>query len=182
MARLRARDAAPAAPALRVIVGCEVLTREGDLIFVFLDRPIPRGLSAREAIDAGREQGALVGIPHPYDPARRSLLLDPANEELVAKVDWVEAWNGRVGRRSVNDQAAELAKRLGLPAIGVSDAHALLEVGTAYTTMAGDLSTAPGLLAALRGEIAIVGADPAAEPGRLRRFLRPTNRQAGAAR
>lgn len=182
---LRARAAAAAAPAHaapHVIVGCEVLTREGDLIFAFLERPIPRGLSARDAIDAGREQGALVGIPHPYDPARRSLLLDPANEELIAMVDWVEAWNGRVGRRSVNEQAAELARRHGTPGIGVSDAHALLEVGTVYTTMTGDLSTAPGLLDALRGELAIVGADPAAEPGRLRRFLRPTNRPAGAAR
>lgn len=149
--------AAASAPAgLHVLIGSEVNTRQGDLIFVFLERPLARGLAAREAIHAGRDQGALVGIPHPFDTARRSLLLDPANEELLALVDWVEAWNGRVGRRAANDKAAMVARRDGLPAIGTSDAHTLLEIGTVYTTMTGDPSTPAGLRAALRGPLAIV--------------------------
>jgi predicted metal-dependent phosphoesterase TrpH len=167
---LRARDAAPAG--LGVIIGCEVNTREGDLVFAFLLRPLPRDLSAREAILAGREQGALIGIPHPYDHARRSLLLDPANEELVRLVDWVETWNGRVGRRAANDRAAALALRIGLPGVGVSDAHTLLEVGTVCTTMSGDPSTPDGLREALRAGTAILGADRAPRLGRLRQLLR----------
>ncbi|MGP1674149.1 MAG: PHP-associated domain-containing protein, partial [Candidatus Limnocylindrales bacterium] len=70
-------------------------------------------------------------------------------------VDWVEAWNGRVAHQAVNDQAAAVAKRAGVPAIGVSDAHTLVEIGSAYTTMTGDPSTPAGLLAALRGPLGI---------------------------
>ncbi|MGP1674150.1 MAG: PHP domain-containing protein, partial [Candidatus Limnocylindrales bacterium] len=96
---VRAAAAAPAG--IQVLLGCELNTPDGDLIFVFLERALPRNLSAREAIEAGREQGALVGIPHPFDPTRRSLLLDPANEALVDLVDWIEASNGRVGLAAV---------------------------------------------------------------------------------
>ena len=167
---VRARDAAPST--LTVLIGCEVNTRDGDLVFVFLDHPIERGLPAREAIAAGRAQGALVGIPHPYDPARRSLLLHPDMAELVSLVDWVETWNGRVTRRAVNERAAALASRLAVPGVGVSDAHALIEAGRAYTVMAGDPATAAGLLAALRGKLTIVGDEPAAATGRLSRLLR----------
>ncbi len=169
---LRAAGAAPAG--LTVLVGCEVNTTDGDLVFLFLRAPIARGLSAREAIEAGRAQGALVGIPHPYDHTRRSLLLDPANEALVATVDWVEAWNGRVGRQAANEDAAALARRHGLPAVGVSDAHALVEVGTAYTTMTGDPGTPAGLRAALRGPLAIAGPAVAPRAGRFARLRRGT--------
>ena len=154
---LEARDSAPAG--ITIIVGCEVNTPEGDLIFAYLDRGLPRGLSARAAIEAGREQGALVGIPHPYDSSRRSLLRDPANEDLVQLVDWVEAVNGRVARSSDNDRASVLARRFSRPAIGASDAHTLLELGAVWTTMAGDPSTPAGLLEALRGPLLIEGDD-----------------------
>jgi predicted metal-dependent phosphoesterase TrpH len=69
---LEAQALAPAG--LTVIVGEEVKTRDGDLICVFLERGIPPGLSADETIAAAREQGALVGIPHPFDRLRGSLL------------------------------------------------------------------------------------------------------------
>ncbi len=177
----RARDAAPGG--LEVLIGCEVHTREGDLVLVFLERPIGRGLSAREAIAAGREQGAAIGIPHPYDHSRRSLLLQPANEELVRLVDWVEAWNGRVTRQAVNERAAALATRLAMPGIGVSDAHALIEVGRTYTAMTGDPATPASLLAALREPMTIVHDGPPAAAGqRLGRLLRRRPGAIGATR
>ena len=73
---LRARDAAPAE--LTIIVGSEVKTADGDLICLFLERPIAPGLPAAEAIAAARDQGGLVGIPHPFDRFRGSLLQRPA--------------------------------------------------------------------------------------------------------
>jgi predicted metal-dependent phosphoesterase TrpH len=175
-----AKDAAP--PGLCVLIGCEVHTREGDLILVFLQEPIPRGLPASDAIRAAREQGALVGVPHPFDRSRRSLLLDPANEALVAGLDWIEAWNGRVHRDTANAQAAQLARRLGVPGVSVTDAHALPEVGTAWTAMGGDPSTADGLRAALRGALDLVGPVAGPPPGRLQRLLEPARRRLGAGR
>jgi len=178
-----ARRAAATAPlGITVLIGCEVNTPEGDLIFVLLELALPTGLSAREAIAAGREQGALIGIPHPYDAGRRSLLREPTNEELVALVDWVETWNGRVTQRTSNDQAAALARRTGVPAIGVSDAHTLLEMGSVHTTMIGDPSTPAGLMEALRGELMIEGPGGTAARGRFSRLNRTGSRRAGATR
>jgi len=144
---LRARDTAP--DGLTVIVGEEVKTADGDLIAVFLERAVAPGRPARETIAEVREQGGLVGIPHPFDRFRGSMLNDPRLEAMGELVDWVEAHNARVVGGTGNEQAAAFARGLGLPGIAVSDAHSTLEVGVAYTTLDGDPSTPAGLLAAL---------------------------------
>ncbi len=172
---LRARDAA--IPGITVIVGEEVKTTEGDLICLFLQEAIPPGLPPAEAIARARAQGALVGIPHPFDSYRGSM--GKAAEELealVGLVDWVEAFNARVVGGKGNEKAAELARTAGIPGVAVSDAHSTLEVGIAATRMEGDPSTPAGLLAALAS-----GADRS----RPRFVLRPgdhTVRQARPAR
>jgi hypothetical protein len=143
---LAAREAAP--EGLTVIVGEEVKTADGDLICVFLERAIPPGLSAIETIRAAREQGALVGIPHPFDRLRGSLLRDEGMEAIAPLVDWIEGHNARlVG--SGNEQAMAFAREQGRPVVAVSDAHTTLEVAVAYTALDGDPSTPAGLLAAL---------------------------------
>jgi len=145
---LRARDAAPAG--LTVIVGEEVRTREGDLVCVFLERPVPSGLPVLDAIAAARDQGALVGIPHPFDRYRASLLMNPDLEDLAERVDWVETWNARLVGRGGNERATTFARTRGLPGIAVSDAHSILEVGVAYSIVYGDPSTPAGLRDALQ--------------------------------
>ena len=145
-AALEARDLAPAG--LTIIIGEEVRTRDGDLICVFLERPIPPGLSALETIAAAREQGGLVGMPHPFDRMRGSILRDPAMAHVAATVDWIETHNARVIGKG-NEQALEFARERNLPGIAVSDAHSIMEVGVAYTALDGDPSTPAGLLAAL---------------------------------
>jgi predicted metal-dependent phosphoesterase TrpH len=141
-----ARALAPAG--LTVIVGEEVKTREGDLICLFLERAIPPGLSAAETIAAAREQGGLVGIPHPFDRMRRSILRDPAMVSIVPLVDWIETHNARVVGHG-NEDAAAFAIEHRRPGIAVSDAHSIMEIGVAYTAVDGDPSTPAGLLAAL---------------------------------
>ena len=134
---LAAREIAPAG--LTVIVGEEVKTTDGDLICVFLDRAIPPGLSAVETIAAAREQGGLVGIPHPFDRMRGSLLRDAAMASLAPLVDWVETHNARVVGHG-NEDAQAFALEHGLPGLAVSDAHSIMEVGVAYTALDGDPS------------------------------------------
>ncbi|MFL5676855.1 MAG: PHP domain-containing protein [Chloroflexota bacterium] len=148
---------------LTVIVGEEVKTRDGDLICLFLERAIPPGLSAMETIAAAREQGALVGIPHPFDRMRGSLLRDAAMASLAPHVDWVEAHNARLVGHG-NEDAAAFAREHDLPGIAVSDAHSVMEIGVAYMALDGDPSTPGGLLAALR-TLEIV-------PGRASYFVR----------
>ena len=134
--------------AVTVIVGEEVKTRDGDLICLFLETAIPPGLSAMETIAAAREQGGLVGIPHPFDKMRGSLLRDAAMASLAPHVDWVEAHNARLVGHG-NEDAALFAHDNDLPGIAVSDAHSVMEIGVAYMALDGDPSTAAGLLAAL---------------------------------
>jgi predicted metal-dependent phosphoesterase TrpH len=144
---LRARDAAP--DGLTVLIGEEIKTADGDLVAVFLEQAVEPGLPARETIEAVRAQGGLVGIPHPFDTFRGSMLKDPGLEAIGSLVDWIEAHNARVVGGSGNEKAAEFARELGLPGVAVSDAHSTLEVGVAYISVDGDPSTPEGLLAAL---------------------------------
>ena len=134
---------------LTIIVGEEIKTADGDLIALFLERAVAPGLPARDTIDEVRAQGGLVGIPHPFDRFRGSMLKDPRLEAMAPLVDWVEAHNARVVGGSGNEQAAAFALEMGLPGIAVSDAHSVVEVGVAYTVLDGDPSTAEGLMAAL---------------------------------
>jgi predicted metal-dependent phosphoesterase TrpH len=118
-------------------------------VALFLERAVAPGRPARETIEAVRAQGGLVGIPHPFDKYRGSMLKDPRLEAIGTQVDWVEAHNARVVGGSGNEKAAAFARELGLPGIAVSDAHSTLEVGVAYTAVDVDPGTPEGLLAAL---------------------------------
>jgi predicted metal-dependent phosphoesterase TrpH len=150
--------AAAEAPGLRVLVGQEIRTRSGDLIGLFLTQSVPPGLSTAEAVAAVRAQGGLVGVAHPFDRFRGSVGRgDAAELEAVAGlVDWIEAWNARLMVGDGNARAAELAKRLGIAGVAVSDAHTTLEVGVAATVAHGDPSTPDGLRALLAGPLELV--------------------------
>jgi predicted metal-dependent phosphoesterase TrpH len=147
-AALRVRDQAP--PEIEVIVGEEVKTVDGDLIAVFLDRLVPPGMSAPETIAAVREQGGLVGVPHPFDRWRGYGHKSGAKlDDIVESVDWIEIHNARVIGASSNDRAAEFARRFGKPGLAASDSHTVLEVGVCYNIVADDPGSPAGLLAAL---------------------------------
>jgi predicted metal-dependent phosphoesterase TrpH len=160
--------------AITILVGQEVKTASGDLIAMFLERPIESGLAPTDAIAAIREQGGLVGIPHPFDKFRGSLLAGSGSgdgeeatatgsspdtgdasgagagpAELAPLVDWVEAHNARIMVGDGNERAAAFARDHGLPGVAVSDAHSTLEIGVAYVALDGDPATPAGLLAAL---------------------------------
>jgi predicted metal-dependent phosphoesterase TrpH len=151
---IEARRLAP--PGLTVLVGQEIRTTEGDLIGVFLERPVPSGLPPRDAIGVVHLQGGLVGLPHPFDQFRGSLGRHDRLAELAPHLDWVEVHNARlVG--SGNDRALEFARQHGLPGVAVSDAHSTLEIGVAYSIVDGDPSTAAGLREALVAGLLVRG-------------------------
>ena len=147
------REALP----LTVLVGQEIRTRQGDLIGVFLERPIRSGLDAFEAIEDVRGQGGLLGIPHPFDRFRSSLLDTSDVDELAPLVDWVETHNARIMVGNGNQRAAEWALEHELPGVAVSDAHSVLEIGVAYVAVDGDPSSPAGLLAALPNAALVTG-------------------------
>jgi predicted metal-dependent phosphoesterase TrpH len=115
---------------LVVIPGEEVKTRgQGEVIGLFLQEEIPRGLTFADTIAAIREQGGLVYLPHPFD--RLHAIPDPATlHEHLAEIDVFEVFNARLLRESFNEEALRFARKYRLLQGAGSDAHVLQGVGT----------------------------------------------------
>ena len=122
---------------LTVILGEEVSTADGEVVGVFLQRTIPRGLSADETADAIHEQGGLVSIPHAFDPFRQSHIREEPLIDLLeaGKVDMIEVFNSRVTLQRHNQEAAELAARYAVPGIAASDSHSAFEIAMSFNAL-----------------------------------------------
>ncbi len=118
-----------------VIVGEEIDTTKGEILGLFLKEEIPRGLTLKEAMARIREQGGLVGVPHPLDRLRRSAMGQVALLDILDELDFLEGFNSRVTFPSDNRKAQKLAQAQGLPITAGSDAHTAYEIGRAYVEM-----------------------------------------------
>ena len=120
---------------LVVIPGEEVKTdNQGEVIGLFLEREIPRGLTFDDTVAAIREQGGLVYVPHPFD--RMHAIPDPKTlHRNLAQVDVLEVYNARLLFESYNDEALRFARKYNLTMGAGSDAHVLQGVGTGAVRM-----------------------------------------------
>ncbi len=119
-----------------VIPGEEIKTAEGEILGWFMSQEIPRGLPLEETLQRLREQGAVIGVPHPLDSLRMgSALGREALMRVIHQVDALEVLNARCLRRADNDQARALAQAHGKLMTAGSDAHAAREIGTAVMLM-----------------------------------------------
>ena len=120
---------------LIVIPGEEVKTDDqGEVIGLFLEREIPRGMSFGDTIAAIREQGGLVYVPHPFD--RLHAIPDPRTlHRHLADVDVLEVYNARLLFEAYNDEALRFARKYNLTMGAGSDAHVLQGVGTGALRM-----------------------------------------------
>lgn len=115
---------------VRVIVGEEVKTVEGEVIGLFLEHTIPGGMTFAETIAAIKDQAGIVYVPHPFD----RLHTIPGPQVLranVARIDVLEVFNSRLAFPRFNERAERFARRYRLPAAAGSDAHVLPGIGTA---------------------------------------------------
>ncbi len=114
---------------LIVIPGEEVKTDAGEVIGLFLDEEIPRGMSMGETIAAIREQGGVVYLPHPFD--RLHTIPDATTlHRHLAEIDVFEVFNARLLFEAMNDEALRFARKYNLTMGAGSDAHVLQGVGT----------------------------------------------------
>jgi predicted metal-dependent phosphoesterase TrpH/glycosyltransferase involved in cell wall biosynthesis len=120
---------------LVVILGEEVKTdNQGEVIGLFLEREIPRGLDFGDTIAAIREQGGLVYVPHPFD--RLHAIPDPRTlHRHLADIDVLEVYNARLLFEAYNDEALRFARKYNLTMGAGSDAHVLQGVGTGALRM-----------------------------------------------
>jgi len=126
------------------IPGEEVLTQQGDLIGLYIEEEIPRGIDGYEAIDRIKEQGGIVYLPHMFDGTRKG------GYELGKKADVIEVLNGRAFEE-YNRMAFEFAERNKKLKAAGSDAHFLFEFGNVYTEVEEfDLQNPKELMKALK--------------------------------
>ena len=118
-----------------MIPGEEIKTDgQGEVIGLFLEEEIPRGLSFEDTLAAIREQGGLVYVPHPFD--RMHAIPDPATlHRHLAEIDVFEVYNARLLFESYNDEALRFARKYDLTMGAGSDAHVLQGVGTGALRM-----------------------------------------------
>ena len=120
---------------LVVIPGEEIKTDgQGEVIGLFLQEEIPRGLSFADTVEAIKEQGALVYLPHPFD--RLHSIPEPATlQRHLADIDVFEVYNARLLFEAYNEEALRFARKYNLTAGAGSDAHVLQGVGTGALRM-----------------------------------------------
>jgi hypothetical protein len=140
---------------VRVIVGEEIRTPDGDVIGLFLTERIPYVLPVAEVIGRIRAQGGLVYVPHPYDGVRSSMGRVLPGLCAAGAVDIIEVFNAKIANQALNARAAALANTFALPGGAGSDAHDAPGVGAAYLDMP-DFDGPASFLAAL-GDARVTG-------------------------
>ena len=130
-----ALEARERANGIKVIVSEEIKTgHEGEVIGLFIEDKIPRGLSLRETIDAIHAQGGLAYVPHPFDrlhsvPDYEHLL------KVVEEIDVLEVFNARVAVPAFNEEAARFAAKYRVVAGAGSDSHVVQGLGSVKIRM-----------------------------------------------
>jgi predicted metal-dependent phosphoesterase TrpH len=123
------------ADGIKVIVAEEVKTADqGEVIGLFIEEKIPRGLTLTETIAEIRRQGGLVYVPHPFDrmhavPDYEHLL------DVVEDIDAIEVFNPRVAISSFNEEAARFAAKYRIAAGAGSDSHVPQGLGSVKIVM-----------------------------------------------
>ncbi len=133
---------AAAAPAgLRVIIGCEFTCGDGSHLIGMGLREMIAERRIRPLLEAIRDQGARVVLPHPFRRGSgifRNELHRPDEfvREVLALSDAVESFNARDTAEN-NRRSLELALQRGLAAVAGSDAHRPAEIGSTWVEYEG---------------------------------------------
>jgi glycosyltransferase involved in cell wall biosynthesis len=130
-----ALEARAKASGIKVIVGEEVKTADqGEVIGLFIEEKIPRGLTLEQTIEEIKRQGGIVYVPHPFDRMHAV----PDYEHLLGvldDVDAIEVFNPRVAIQEFNEEAARFAAKYRIPAGAGSDAHVAQGLGSVRIRM-----------------------------------------------
>ncbi len=128
-------EARELADGIKVIVAEEVKTADqGEVIGLFIEEKIPRGMTLQETIAEIRRQGGLVYVPHPFDrmhavPDYEHLL------DVVEDIDAIEVFNPRVAFTAFNEEAARFAAKYRIVAGAGSDSHVAQGLGSVKIRM-----------------------------------------------
>jgi glycosyltransferase involved in cell wall biosynthesis len=130
-----ALEAREKADGIKVIVSEEVKTADqGEVIGLFIEEKIPRGMTLQETIAEIKRQGGLVYVPHPFD--RLHAVPDyPHLLDVLDDVDAIEVFNPRVAISSFNEEAVRFAEKYRVVCGAGSDAHVTAGLGSVRIRM-----------------------------------------------
>jgi len=120
---------------LLVLPGMELETRGGHVLALCPSEPVKASPDLAEAVEAVRDAGGLAILAHPYD------LTAPRRWDArsLARLDAIEVMNAHSLPFRLSCWLAEkLARALGKPMTGGSDAHVPEAIGAAYTLVDAD--------------------------------------------
>jgi hypothetical protein len=134
---------------LMIIPGIEVSSRQGHVLGLNIDEPIPPKLDIAQTSEKIRQLGGIAVIAHPSTVIKTGLgirIISPSD------IDAVEVINSSSFPFSLSTYLARrLAQRLGLPQTAGSDAHYPKEIGSAFTRVEAD-SNPDDIIEAIRKE------------------------------
>ncbi|MFL5849980.1 MAG: glycosyltransferase [Solirubrobacteraceae bacterium] len=130
-----ALEAREKAEGIKIIVAEEVKTGDqGEVIGLFIEDKIPRGMTLQETIAEIKRQGGLVYVPHPFD--RLHAVPDyPHLLDVLEDVDAIEVFNPRVAISSFNEEAVRFAEKYRIVCGAGSDAHVTAGLGSVRIRM-----------------------------------------------
>jgi hypothetical protein len=119
---------------LEVIPGCEVSSKDGHVLCLFIERPIPPGLTLLETVLMVGNQGGICIAAHPMAKGVNSLRFETIRQVLKHPVAskilvGVEAFNGGLVYTRGNLSVQQESNSLPLAQLGNSDAHILQMIG-----------------------------------------------------
>lgn len=118
----------------RVIVGEEITTTKGELLAFFVKEKVPSRLTPYQSIAQLHKQEAFISVSHPFDTSRKHWDAQTLRD-MAPDIDAIEIFNARCMVRNANQLAFEFAQKYNLLGTVGSDAHMLLEIANAFSTI-----------------------------------------------
>lgn len=125
---------------VEVVPGVEVSTKEGHLIALYVDQPMPKGLSMIDTLVRIGDFGGIAIAPHPMNLLPGSLSMEAivaamADEKAQKVLKGIEVYN--MGHEIFNQDAQKFSHFLPLSKVAASDSHVFWTVGVGYTEFPG---------------------------------------------
>lgn len=135
---------------LKVILGEEIMTSDGEIIGLYINENITPMMSSLETIKEIKRQGGIVYVPHPYDEKRyKTVLKEKCIDEYKNDIDCIECHNGRNISVKFDISQNRIAEKYQIKKIIGADAHTVFEVGRNFMFTSYELDSSKQFLSAL---------------------------------
>jgi hypothetical protein len=116
-----------------IITGCEIKTKEGEIIALGIKENVPIGLTIEETVEKIHELGGIATAPHPFG----SYIFRRCAGRKGLMADAIEVYNSTL-TKSQNKKALDMAQLFKKSITAGSDAHSSRNVGNAGVIVNGD--------------------------------------------